>query len=112
MGVFAGAATLPLALGFWAAVVAFCGFFAVVSGITRIPHSVDLSQCNRFAYGLPEVSAFGAEKPIRFYFAFVHKPLVMAWGVCCLHSSSVKKKSGTHTQKAMNAMNIVPMISF
>ena len=47
------------------------------------------------------------------YFAFgsLHNPDVMACGVCCLHSSSVKKKFGTHTQNAMNARNIVPMIT-
>ena len=48
------------------------------------------------------------------YFAFgsIHKPLVMACGVCCLHSSSVKRKSGNQTQNAVNAMNSIPIITF
>ena len=55
-----------------------------------------------------------AWKPTNHHFAFgsIHKPLVKACGVCCLHSSSVSMKFGTQTQNAMNAINIVPMIIF
>jgi hypothetical protein len=60
------------------------------------------------------LSAFGAEKPIRFYFAFksLHKPIVIARWLCCKHSSSLNMKSGAHIIKTKTSMNIIPIVIF
>ena len=98
----------------WACVVAFgvlAGFFTaflLVSGITRNPHVNErMLSVYSIRFGFASQMLMSALKPTRFYFAFgsLHNPIVIARGLCCRHSSSVKMKSGTHMIKSKTSTN-------